>query len=154
MEYPTEDPTLIRFFNLVELDPNSDCWIWTATLDRNGYGQFKYNKKNVSSHRFIYVALKNNGDWLDTKTVVRHTCDNKKCVKPDHLISGSFSDNLIDAYERGMRVRKSTLPYCKNGHKRTDANIAYGSDGYIICKDCAVESTRRKRERQKALSLG
>jgi hypothetical protein len=154
MEYPTEDPVLIRFFNLVELDPDSDCWIWTARANRNGYGQFSYKGKTVSAHRFAYIMINNNGEELDQKTLVRHTCDNKKCTKPAHLISGSFSDNLVDAWERKLRVKKSELPYCKNGHKRTVENTAYGPDGYARCRECAAESTRRKRERQKALSLG
>jgi hypothetical protein len=149
MIYETDDPAIARFFNFVESLPDSDCKVWTGTLDRNGYGQFSYNSKKVSAHRFIFVMLKNNGDWLDKSIVVRHTCDNKKCTEISHLVSGSFSDNLNDAYERGLRVKKSELPYCKNGHERKDNNVSWSSDGYMRCKACARESTRRKRERLK-----
>lgn len=154
MEYQTEDPALKRFFNFVQIDTDSDCLLWSATITRGGYGQFSYNRKNVSAHRFVYVMIKNNGEWLDKSIVVRHTCDNKKCVNVDHLISGSFSDNLIDAWERGLRIKKSELPYCKNGHERKGNNVSWSSDGYMRCRACSAESTRRKRERQKALSLG
>jgi hypothetical protein len=33
--------------------------------------------------------------------VVRHTCDNRLCVNPEHLVIGSQADNVQDMHERG-----------------------------------------------------
>lgn len=32
--------------------------------------------------------------------VVRHSCDNRKCINPEHLIAGTVSDNIQDMIER------------------------------------------------------
>jgi hypothetical protein len=32
---------------------------------------------------------------------ILHTCDNKKCVRPDHLYVGDARDNIMDAINRG-----------------------------------------------------
>jgi hypothetical protein len=56
------------------------CWLWSSQL-REGYGIFWLNNTVVSAHRFSY-SIKNEipkGGW------VIHTCNNKRCVNPDHL---------------------------------------------------------------------
>lgn len=37
--------------------------------------------------------------------VVRHTCDNKLCINPDHLILGSCKDNSQDMVERDRQAK-------------------------------------------------
>lgn len=44
-----------RFWSHV--DKSADCWIWTGTHYRNGYGQFKFQGKTVRAHRFAYRLL-------------------------------------------------------------------------------------------------
>lgn len=48
---------------------------------------------------------------LDEGLVVRHKCDNRMCINPEHLESGTIMDNVHDAVERGRNSRGS-----KNGH--------------------------------------
>ncbi len=40
--------------------------------------------------------------------MVRHTCDNIKCLNPEHLIPGTVIDNVRDMDERGRRFRVIT----------------------------------------------
>ena len=34
-------------------------------------------------------------------TVVRHTCDNPRCINPKHLLLGTVQDNIDDMVARG-----------------------------------------------------
>ncbi len=89
-----------RFFNKIR--KTESCWLWTAGLFTNGYGSFKTEGKAVNAHRFSYVY--HNGD-ISENLVVRHTCDNRKCVNPEHLILGEHKDNVAD---RVLRNRSAS----------------------------------------------
>lgn len=41
---------------------------------------------------------------LSPKEVVRHTCDNTRCVNPAHLVIGTQADNVADMMHRGRHV--------------------------------------------------
>lgn len=45
-----------------------------------------------------------------TGKVVRHTCDNARCIEPTHLIQGSVLDNIADRDARG-RTSKGEKHY-------------------------------------------
>lgn len=150
MKYETEDPIIIRFFNKVEKDPDSDCWIWQASHKHTGYGEFHYFGCTVIAHRFIYIALKNNYEWLDKDVVIKHSCDRKDCVNINHLSAGTNSENQKESYDRGLRIKNSDKPYCKHGHKRSESNYRT-SKGYLNCRVCRDESNHRSRERKKEM---
>ena len=40
--------------------------------------------------------------------VVRHKCDNKSCLNPDHLEVGTQRENIQDAIDRGRMASKLT----------------------------------------------
>jgi hypothetical protein len=40
-----------------------------------------------------------------TPEVARHTCDNRWCVNPDHILDGTPADNVRDRESRGRGVR-------------------------------------------------
>lgn len=78
------------------------CWLWTATTNNKGYGNFKFNKKYVGAHRASWMI--HNGPIPKGKFVL-HTCDNPPCVNPDHLFIGTNEDNLKDMAKKGRSTR-------------------------------------------------
>ena len=79
------------------------CIEWTGATQNNGYGQIRRGGKLFLAHRWTF--LQTHG-YLPT--VVRHTCDNRLCVNPKHLIGGTQGQNLRDAVKRG-RWKQSKL---------------------------------------------
>lgn len=60
---------------------------------------------------------------MNMNGVAMHTCDNKRCINPDHLELGTQRQNVKDAIERGLTVPKSGEEHpCS---KLTDEQIDY-----------------------------
>lgn len=77
----------------------NECWIWKGTKLCNGYGSVTPNGKHqrVLAHRYSYAYY--NGDVPEGHDV-RHKCDVRSCVNPEHLETGTRKDNVRDMYER------------------------------------------------------
>lgn len=88
----------------------SGCWEWQARISPFGYGQFTTSSgESWQAHRLSYTLYKGK---IPTGLCVCHTCDNRKCVNPDHLWVGTRNDNIQDMYQKG-RGKKATSE--KNG---------------------------------------
>lgn len=114
-----------RFWAKVRKGPG--CWEWQAMKNKDGYGRFYFRGKLWTAHRFSYVLT--NGeieDHLDTC----HSCDNKSCVRPSHLWAGTRSQNVQDAYNKGLhgsvqgedqlgsKLRESDVQFIRKHNKR------------------------------------
>ena len=91
-----------RFWVKVAMGQPNECWPWQAYRDRkSGYGKFttKY-PVNVAAHRYAYATV--HGD--PGELIVRHTCDNRRCCNPAHLVIGTHQDNMDDMVSRGRHV--------------------------------------------------
>src|SRR5690349_16672604 len=86
-----------RFWNKV--DKSGECWVWTAGRDTAGYGQFRFEGKNIKAHRVSFYL--EHGYWPNH---TRHTCDNPPCVNPQHLLDGTHTENMNDMYERERNI--------------------------------------------------
>lgn len=86
---------------------NSKCWVWTGPTNRGGYGIVNFYNQKFLAHRILYKIL--NGVDLRDEDCVCHTCDNPKCVNPDHLWIGTRVDNNKDRHEKGRTHRNPKL---------------------------------------------
>jgi len=83
-----------------KVDKGGECWVWTASVNNHGYGQFTHKGRPVKAHRFSWFLA--HGEW-PTQQVLHH-CDNPPCVRPDHLFQGTHADNMKDAASKGKII--------------------------------------------------
>lgn len=88
--------------NVTPLD-NTLCWEWAGCTNNAGYGVCYIGSSTTKGRRTVPVAahrlswiLANQKNIPDGQ-MIRHDCDNPRCVNPHHLRPGTHSDNMNDA---------------------------------------------------------
>jgi hypothetical protein len=77
------------------------CWEWIASGDSSGYGQMKVNGVSTLVHRMSYELAVGG---IPENIHVLHHCDNRPCVNPAHLFSGTNKDNVDDMIRKGRHA--------------------------------------------------
>lgn len=79
------------------------CWT-TKRAKVDDYTSFKCDNGSLRrSHRVAYtIAYGPIPEGLS----ICHKCDNKRCVRPDHLFAGTSHDNNADFMAKGLSVKK------------------------------------------------
>jgi hypothetical protein len=103
----------------------TNCWIWTRAIKDTGYGVLKVpgEKRNVLVHVFSYDMHFDDraGRW------VLHHCDNRPCVRPEHIFPGTHRDNMRDMAEKGRAATVGKV-YLSANEKQKMINV-YGQGG-------------------------
>lgn len=121
-------PPLERF--LARLDVG-DCWLWTGSLDRDGYGRFHADGRGHLAHRWIYQELVRH---LAEDETLDHLCRVRHCCNPDHLDPVDAATNTLRGYGPSAVNARKTV--CKRGHGLTPENVYEFPDGRRACREC------------------
>lgn len=90
-----------KFWERVNVQGQHECWEWLGHLNRYGYGQVKHQRKTRTAHRVMWFLI--HGSFPES--LILHSCDNRKCVNPNHLRLGSAQDNVDDREQRNRGYR-------------------------------------------------
>jgi hypothetical protein len=120
---------------------STGCWTWTGPCSGGRYGAATVDGRHVVTHRYVYELLVGPiPDGLE----IDHTCQNIRCCNPEHLEPVTHQENI-----RRANARKPARTHCSLGHELTPENTYTYSYGRV-CKVCALEKHRRRREQMKA----
>ena len=81
----------------------------TKSLAPDGYALVtrpRARSTAVGLHRLVYCEAHNLQLEDIAGKVIRHTCDNPRCINPEHLIIGTMADNNRDRALRGRSAKK------------------------------------------------
>lgn len=97
-------------FRLIAEHSSDDCLIWPFALHFKGYGVLRFRGRTTKAHRVAFEHVYGN---LAEGEVVRHTCDDRRCFNPRHLLKGTHADNVADMVNRGRSCTGVNHPHSK-----------------------------------------
>ncbi len=140
---PQPIPVKHRIRGSVKLN-DAGCWILKRSLNGGGYPRIWDGYRVRVAHRVsyeVFIGAIPNGLY------VLHKCDNKRCVNPKHLFTGTQSDNMKDSSKKGR------ISYGDSHHtsklnaikvRQIRGGRAFGFSNYSLAKHHGVhESTIR-----------
>jgi hypothetical protein len=133
--------TLEEFTKLIV---NTDsCLIWFGSeSDTVDYPKVNLDGVYWSAHRLAYFII--NGEIPNGKEIL-HSCDDKRCFNPKHLFLGTRSQNMVDAYKRGLRklaIADEEVPTIRNSPK---TNFQLSLEYNVSPSTISAIRTRRNR---------
>lgn len=116
------------------------CWLWTASLNHHGYGQFgisdKGRRRPHLAHRVAYELLVGP---IPKGMQIDHLCRNPRCVNPAHLEPVTPAENT----RRGLVGVLKT--HCPQGHPYDAENTYYAKGAkHRLCRTCNRERGRAR----------
>lgn len=129
----------------------NQCWEYQGLLNTGGYGMVSLGGGAYTAHRLSYFILKG---LIPEDLFVCHTCDNRRCINPEHLFLGTSQDNVSDMHKKG-RARKASPkgeqnPCCK----LSDEDVRDIKRQYASTKEYAIKYGVNPRTIRRILTGG
>jgi hypothetical protein len=83
----------------IKIDEN-ECWNFTGKIMSKGYGIINDSRVSKLAHRAMWELT---FGPIPNGLFICHKCDNKLCINPDHLFTGTPADNTHDMMNKGRK---------------------------------------------------
>lgn len=153
----TKLTTMDRFLSHVAFEPMSGCWLWTASLTKDGYGQMSFYDAELYKEKgaLSRIEIAHRVAWelfvgaIPEGTEIDHKCKTRCCVNYRHLEPVTHAENIA----RGRSGRpQAERTHCKRGHPYAGDNLSETTKivkgkKYTgrVCLTCARENTAKWR---------
>lgn len=107
---PDTRPPVERIMDMIEMIPESGCWIWLGPGETHGHIRISGIPSPQSVHRIMWEH--ENGPIPDGMNVC-HRCDIGFCCNPKHLFLGTQLDNMMDKVKKGRHARGEMIGNAK-----------------------------------------
>src|SRR5689334_8336917 len=90
--------TASRFWVKVDKGGPLGCWIWTASINVDGYGQFivydagRKRGLSIPAHRVAWQLVRGS---IPQDLYIDHLCRTRSCVNPEHLEPVTNKVNIL-----------------------------------------------------------
>ena len=115
------------------------CWHWTACTNSSGYGQLLVRGASLGAHRVSWAL---HCGEIPPGMHVLHRCDNRACVRPDHLFLGTNLDNVKDREAKGRnrfsRNKGERNPGAKLTRQQAEAIRRSGAKQVVLAEQYSV----------------
>jgi hypothetical protein len=133
----TEDEK-VRFWSKVDKKRDDECWNWTGALKKEGYGMFNCAGKTRHSHRISLVLFLGR----ELTGCVLHSCDNRRCVNPNHLREGTLAENSAEMVAKGRQKHGSLCSWSKlteDQVRQIKTRLLAGEVGASLAREFGVD---------------
>lgn len=148
-------PPLERIAPLIDAAVPGGCWLWTGTVNAEGYASRHLGPGSSLVHRWLYeqllgpiednLPLDHLCHTRDVSCTANRDCPHRRCVNPDHLEPVTHAENSRRGRSPANLVVQTNR--CKRGHD-------YAVHGYVRrdgrgrqCLACQRITAQRRRER-------
>lgn len=90
-----------RFMERIKITRDG-CWEWQHSMSADGYGIFIMENRDYRAHRASYELFKGE---IPPGLFICHSCDNTKCVNPEHLTADTHINNMGDMVKKGRATK-------------------------------------------------
>ncbi|KKL86281.1 hypothetical protein LCGC14_1946340 [marine sediment metagenome] len=94
-----------RFWDKVE--KTDSCWLWLATLNKDGYGRFSVQGRSIYAHRWAWEQK--NGP-IPEGMELDHECTTTNCVRTDHLSMVTGKENIFRQHQKQRCNYRLVIP--------------------------------------------
>ena len=156
--FALDEEEVRRFDEKVKRGEGSDCDIWIAGKNSDGYGKFWLRGKSKRAHVVAWQHANGRLANPSRSMVIAHLCEREACVKPSHLNEQTQQQNMLYA-DTSIPARERAKTHCLDGHELTKENCrSYAwALGERSCQICHIaygrERSAQLKEAARALGI-